>query len=301
MKPPQPFDLDDIESLPLVQMVSAGAPIHEGQVHRAWRAMVQTPGSIEVATPVVLKYMPSHVKLSIELACSLTSSVLHLPVPRGMVALANPAELQGLPTDARPLPGRAEVACYASVLRWPDDTAERAMGDDPSVTDFLWQRFCETKVAAPGAAWDELVANGDRHAGNFVYDGVRYWLIDHELSLKPIADAIKQMADQATRQQVIDHRARDNQVAQQMLRRRPRDHGILQQPRLFETRKRSLEVLAAKMRQWRTGTPSLDAIFTDAEIVLRGIIMRLPALALHLTDRLEHPTGPLLWTPSKSS
>lgn len=301
MATPRPFDPEDLDTLPVVQLVSAGAPIDVGQVHRVWRGLVQTPGSVQPAIPVVLKYMPSHVKLAIELACSLASAVLRLPVPRGMLALANPEELRGLPVDSKALPGRDEVLCYASVLRWPDDTAERALEGDPSINDFLWRRFCEHKTAAPGAAWDELVANADRHTGNFIYDGVRYWLIDHELSLRPIADSIRQMTDSATRQSVIDHVARDNQLAHQLLQHRPNDHGMLAQPRQFESRTRALEGLAVTMSHWRTGIATLDTVLLDAEIVLRGIILRLPALGLHLNQRLSTPTGPLLWTPSNDS
>lgn len=295
---PKPFDPDDLESLPVVHLMSAGAPIYAGQLNRVWRALVQTPGSVDSALPVVLKFMPSNVKVSIELGCSLASAVIGLPVPRGMVVLANPDELVGLPQQARPLPGRSEVLCYASVLRWPDDTAERALADDPAVTDFLWRRFCDTKLASPSAAWDELVANADRHTKNFVFDGARYWLIDHELSLRPISESIQRMTETAGRLSLVDHKADDNKVAHQLLQRRPADHGMLQQPKGFESRKQSLELLATRMAAWRTGDAALDAVLQDAETVLRGIILRLPALGLHLTDRISSPAGPLKWTPS---
>ena len=199
------FDPDDLASLPVVHLVSAGEAVYAGQVNRAWRALVQSPGSVEPALPVVLKYMDSQVRLAMELGCSLAAQALKLPVPRGMLVLANPAELRGLPQSARPLTGRREVLCYGSVLRWPEDTAERGIADDARVEDFIWQRFCETKTAAPGAAWDELVANDDRHTRNFIFDGARYWLIDHELALRPLADAVRQMAQAATRQLIINN------------------------------------------------------------------------------------------------
>jgi hypothetical protein len=52
------------------------------------------------------------------------------------------------------------------------------------------------------------------------------------------------------------------------------------------------------MAQWRTGTPQLDAVLTDAEIIVRGIILRLPALGEQLTQRLSSNSGPLLWESS---
>jgi hypothetical protein len=301
MSLPRPFDPDDLESLPVVQLMSAGPPIYEQQINRAWRGLVQAPGSVQPGFPAVLKFMPSNVKVSIELGCSLASAALKLPVPRGMLALADPSDLQGMPADAKSIPGRSEVLCYASMLQWPQDTMERVDKEDQAVADHLWNRFCHSNVASPGAAWDELVANPDRHARNFIFDGTRYWLIDHDLSLKPLAEAMREMTGQAGRQKILEHRASRNQVATQLLQRRPNDHGMLAQPRTFEARKRALETQVIAMSKWRTGIPSLDAVLQDAETVVRGIILRLPALALQLNERLEKPNGPLLWTPSTAS
>lgn len=298
---PKPFDPDDIASLPITHLVSSGAPVYAGQVNRAWRAMVQSPGSTGPALPIILKYMESQVRLAMELGCSLAAHVLRLPVPRGMLVLANPAELQGVPAKARPLSGRSELLCYGSVLRWPEDTVERAIDDDARVEDFLWQRFCATKTAAPGAAWDELVANDDRHTRNFIFDGSRYWLIDHELALRPLADAVRQMAQAATRQLVLDHRAPRNQVATQLNSRRPTDHGMLTQPPAFQARLKALEALVLRMQRWRTGVGPLDDVLTDAETIVRGIILRLPALGEQLARRLSSTSGPLLWESSTES
>lgn len=298
---PKAFDPDDPASLPVVHLVSAGEAVYAGQIHRAWRALVQSPGSVEPAIPVVLKHMDSHVRLAMELGCSLAAHALKLPVPRGMLVLANPAELRGLPEAARPLSGRSEVLCYGSVLRWPEDTAERGIEDDSRGEDFIWERFCSTKTAAPGAAWDELVANDDRHTRNFIFDGSRYWLIDHELALRPLADTVRQMAQAATRQLIIDHRAARNQVATQLRSRRPADHGMLIQPPVFLARKKALDALVHQMQAWRTDTPSLDAVLSDSETIVRGIILRLPALGEQLTRRISTTGGPLLWESSTES
>ena len=296
---PRPFDLGDLHSLPLVHLVSAGEPLRVGQVHRAWRGMVQTPGSVEMSIPVVLKYLPEQPKLAIELACSLASAVFKLRVPRGMLVLADRTLLPGLPADALSVNERGEVLCFASALRWPDDTAERALEGDPAVTDYLWHRFCSTNDAAPTAAWDELVANPDRHTGNFIYDGVRYWLIDHELSLKPLADSIRRMAEAAVRQAVIEHKAERNQVAAQLVERRPDDHGILDQVQPFESKKRALQGLEVTMRTWKTGSMTIDGVLELAYVVMGGIILRLPPLGLQLTERLAKPGGSLQWTTSE--
>lgn len=298
---PRPFDPDDIATLPVVHLVSAGEAIYARQVNRAWRAMVQTPGSTEPAIPVALKFMESHVRVAMELGCSLAAYALRLPVPRGMIVLANPAELIGLPSDAKRLSGRAEVLCYGSVLRWPEDTAEQVLDEDARVQNFLWQRFCATKTAAPSAAWDELVANDDRHPGNFIFDGSRYWLIDHELALRPLAESVRLMAIATTRQLILGHRAKRNQVATQLRSRRPDDHAIPAQVPAFLAKMRALDALVLRMQHWRTGVPKLDAVLTDAETVVRGIMLRLPALGEQLAVRLSSKSGPLLWESSTAS
>lgn len=294
MKSPRPFDVDDISTLPLVYMMSAGRPIHDGQVNRAWSALVQAPESTEPGISVVLKHLPSRVKLAIELGCSLAGQALKLPVPRGMLVLANPAHLLGLPADAVSLNPLGEVLCYGSVLRWPERA--RARTGDPSVDDFLWQRFCESAEALSGAAWDELVANGDRHAGNFVYDGVGHWLIDHDLALRPLSEVIRRMVDAQLRATLVEHRADRNQVVTQLMERRPDEGALMEQPKSFASRARSLEALAARMPHWKTSIPAVNDVLSDAETVVRSIVARLPALALQLSDRISKPSSSLQWT-----
>ena len=72
--------------------------------------------------------------------------------------MADPADLQGMPADAKPIPGRSEVLCYASMLQWPQDTMERVDKGDQAVADFLWNRFCHSSVASPGV--DRCHRNG---------------------------------------------------------------------------------------------------------------------------------------------
>jgi len=255
--------------------------------------MVQTPGSTEPAISVVLKWMPSRVKVAIELGCSLAAMAFKLDVPRGMLVLADVDALAGLPAAATPLPG-GRILCYGSVLRWPETARPR--DGDAAVDEFIWQRFCETTTAAPGAAWDELVANGDRHAGNLVFSDSRYWLIDHDKALAPLAEAVRRMTEQTTRDEVREYRAKQNQVATQLLQRKPADHGMLTQPTKFEARSRALELLANRMSNWRTGNGVVNDVLVDAETTVRGIISRLPALGLQLQDRLSRPPSTLSWS-----
>ena len=67
---------------------------------------------------------------------------------------------------------------------------------------------------------------------------------------------------------------------------------------IFLGRKQGLELLANRMPLWHTGVSGIDDVLQDAETVVRGITLRLPALGLHLNDRLSTSTGSLKWTPS---
>ena len=253
---------------------------------------------MEPCLPVALKWMSGGAhKLPVELACSLAAAELGLPVPRGVVVLAKGDQLPGLPGYAKPIAGTDDYLCYGSMHQWPDDSGVRQL-DDASATESTWRHLCDSPGAAPGAAWDELAANADRHAGNLVFDGNKYWFIDHELALQPIAKAMRHFAEQAARHQLIDHRARANIVADQLTRRRPNDHGLLAQPQRFARIETRMKLLADRVQQWSTSNAAVDPNWPMTEIVLRGIALRLPALGLMLNQRLQTPDASSLWNSS---
>jgi hypothetical protein len=292
------LDLEDTARPPVARLASSGLAISAGQVHKVWRGLVQVEGCMEPAVPVSLKWMSGAHKLPVELACALAGAELGLPVPRGVVVLAKRDQLPGLPVGAKSLPGSDDYLCFGSVHQFPDDSVARLLLDDEAVAEHTWRQLCATSAAAPGAAWDELAANADRHPGNLVFDGNKYWFIDHELALEPIAKAMKTFAVQAVRQRVLDHRARVNQVAAQLAHRRPNDHEMLAQPSRFARADQKLKLLADKLRDWSTGRTHLDEVWPMTEVVLRGIGLRLPALSMMLNERLGVPDSTSLWNSS---
>jgi hypothetical protein len=297
-----PADPEFWRSPPLMELNSGAVTLNAGQTHRVWRGLVQTPGSVELCLPVVIKWLPSGPKLSIELACAIASAMLRLPVPPGMLVLADPEQLPGLPIAAQRAAATAgRVLCFGSRLQWPDDTLERLRSDDIAVQDHTWNSVCAGKVGTRGAAWDELVANPDRHTGNLIFDGTRHWLIDHDLALQPLAPLMRRFAQRMVRMKVTEHKSAVNQLASQMARRRPSDHGILAQPDKFLAQRRRLQALMNFARSWVTGDAQIDAILVDAEIVLRSIDARLPALALMLNERLGVPEERTLWKKQEDS
>lgn len=293
------LDPSDTSRPPLARLNSGGLPINAGQVHKVWRGLVQVPGSMEPGIPVALKWMAGAHKLPIELACALAGAELSLPVPSGVVVLATRDQLPGLPAAARPVPGSDDYLCYGSMHQWPDDSSARLL-DDEAAAEHTWRQLCATQSAAPGAAWDELAANADRHVGNLIFDGSKYWFIDHELALEPMAKVMRTWAVQAARQRVIEHRARVNTVADELSRRRPNDHGILAQPARFARAQARINLVADQVRNWSTGHAQVDAVWQLTEVVLRGIATRLPPLALMLNQRLQVPDPKALWSSSST-
>ncbi|MBB1161488.1 hypothetical protein [Aquariibacter albus] len=291
------LDLDDTSRPPWARLMSGGLTVEAGQENKVWRGQLQVPGSTESCVPAVVKWMNNQPKVAIELACALAAAELKLDVPRGVVVLAERDQLPGLPVRAKPLPNTQDFLCFGSVHQWPDDSAVRML-DDAAAEEHTWRRLCEMPAAAPGAAWDELVANADRHTGNLIFDGHRYWFIDHELALQPLAQVIRRWAVQANRQRVLEHRARGNELAAQLARRRPSDHGLQGQPAKFQKAGQRLGLLADRMRQWHTGYPPVDDIWPMAEVVLRGIAARLEPLALMVNERLGVREGASLWNSS---
>lgn len=293
------LDPKDTSRPPLARLNSGGLPVFAGQVHKVWRGQVQVPGCTEPSVPVALKWMSGQVKLSIELACSIAGSELHVRIPHGVVVLAERDQLPGLPSTARPLGNGKDFLCFGSLHQWPDDSATRMM-DDEAAEEYVWQQLCRQPAAANGAVWDELAANPDRHVRNFIFDGKDYWFIDHEAALEPISKVMKQWAVQAARQSVIDFRAKKNLLALQLQQRKPKDHGMEQHSNALVRAQRRLEVVADRIREWRTGSSHVDVLWPLVEVTVRGIALRLPALPLMVHERLQTPEKKLIWNSSSS-
>jgi hypothetical protein len=241
-------------------------------------------------------------KLPIELACSMAGQLLPIPIPKGVVVLAERDQLPGLSGAAKPMPGSSLFLCFGSVHQWPDDTIARMLNDDAAADEFTWRQLCESGSAAPGAAWDELAANADRHTGNLVFDGAKYWFIDHELALQPIARMMRSFTAPSSRDRLLAYRSPANIVAGELVRRQPRNHELMSQPGRFTREEKHLKLLADKVRTWRTDYRFIDeSVWPMTEVVLRGIALRLPALALMLGERLRLPNPDSLWNSSTNS
>lgn len=291
------MDYNALIQLPVRQLMG-GAMLQTGDhVNKVWRAMTGIPGSTEPAMPMAVKYMEDRPVLAAELACSLAAQILRLPVPPGALVIAHPADLPELP---KRLTSLTHVVCYGSAFQWPDEATARPRSA-AGLEEWIWQQVCNSKQGASGGAWDELVANPDRHCENVVYDGATWWLIDHEYSLPSVAKVMKNFADTVARQSILDDCAPCNTLAENMVKRRPNDHGLHNQPSQMDKHRRALHLLCEAAKKWRTGIADVDATLEMTEVYLRSIHLRLPALALHLGQRLRQPDSKSLWDQPSST
>lgn len=258
--------------------------------------MTQVPMSTEPGIPMIVKWVEKKERLAAELACSLAARAFRIQVPAGVLVLAQKDQLQGLP---RRVTGRDQdvVLCFGSEFQWPDDTLARP-ADTDSAREWVWNRLCQSNQGAMGGVWDELVANEDRHTENVVFDGVRWWLIDHEKTITPLNKLMMKFAESTIRQTVVNHRAPSNPIVAEMVSRRPADHKMEALPQSMLGLRASLQWLADQAQAWHTGIAEVDTVLMMTHIYLRSIDIRLPALALHLHERLAKPAPVALWSQS---
>lgn len=286
-------DLQRWRDPPVYRMLSPGALLSGDHLNKVWRGMAQMPHSTEPGLPMIVKWVEKKERLAAELACCLAARAFRLQVPAGVLILAEKDQLYGLPK--RVVEGPADtVLCFGSEFQWPDDTLARPSNSD-AASEWVWTRLCHSAQGDTGGVWDELVANEDRHTDNVVFDGVRWWLIDHEKTLTPLAKVMMKFAEAVVRQAVIEHRAPANPIATEMVSRRPADHKMESLPQGLVNLRVRLHWLIEQVLRWKTGLADVDTVFMMTEIYLRSIDLRLPALPMHLHARLNKPVPPALW------
>ena len=291
-------DLQRWRTPPVYRMLSGGLLLPGRHENKVWRGLAQYPDNTEPGVSLCIKWVKRKEVLATELACSLAAQALKLQVPRGALVIADRDQLPGLPAKATEVAGN-RVVCFGSELQWPDDTIARPVGQE-AVEELVWRGICDTPQGPFGAVWDELVANEDRHFENVVFDGHRWWLIDHEFTLQPVAKAMKRFAETSIREGVIDYQSPENTLAEEVRSRRS-DHEMTKIPQSLNSSKQRLLWMVGQARRWRTGVSEIDTILMMAWYYLSSIELRLPALPLHLDRRLHKPSGQLEWPPSNKA
>lgn len=269
-----------------------GAELETGDhVHRVWRGQVATP-EMPRAKKMALKWLDGDHAIGVELACALAAQCFGIPVPAPGIVIALREFLPGLP----PSVAGETIILIGSEFKDAEIFYSRATPDNRAVEEFVWQRLCASETGPVGAAWDELVANEDRHYQNALFDGTGWWLFDHDRALMSAGPFCKAPIDIPLRLELKEFRAKCNHLAQQVVSRHRVNHGISDQPAKFNRHKEALSLQAEAARKWFHPDAKIQKIFVSTAILLEAIELRLPALAIHLQARTEQPSADDLWT-----
>jgi hypothetical protein len=280
---------------PIFTLSGTATPLKGDHLNLVWQGMAHRTGPIEEpGMPVVAKYFgQAPGKIAIELACGLAGVALDLPIPQPALVIADREFLPDVPAGASD-----QVLLFGSWFEPSQQLLRR-----PQNEKFVWNKVCESKAGAPGAIWDELVANDDRHYKNFLFDGAKWWLIDHDKALPPLAQLERQVAALigAGSQTLVEFRASVNQLAMKMLFHRPENHGMQTEAAAILRLKAQVDTMCLYVRAWTHENDQLNELLKHTSVVLDAIKLRLPAVSLLISRRLSHPEyGTLSWTSSQS-
>lgn len=252
--------------------------------HDAWHVRVVHADAGNQSLPMIVKRIPSQVTAAVEIACGLAARELRLNVPMAGLVVAEREDLPGLEDD---VPGDRFLLVGSHYQR-PDALYAEVVDNDPAAESLIWDSLCATSVGRQGAAWDELIANPDRHCENVLFDGTTWWLFDHDQALEPASSFATNTENQGARLDAIAFNAAENQLAEQLTRRYSGQlQAIMDQIRRLDTGGKRLHTLAHYAREWKHPDAEIQHVLQLIGVVLGLIHLRLPALAEKLQNRLS--------------
>ncbi len=241
----------------------------------------------------VFKRLPAD-RLAVELACAAAGTLLGNDVPRPCLVWADPAQLAA--GVATPQSAGPELMFGSAFVTQDAFFEHLASSDrDDALNHAVWSHFCgEAARAARGAAFDELVANWDRHMRNLRFDGARWWLIDHDNALAPVCGTPDLVSADAA------FKAHVNLIAAELATRRRDDHDMLATARRVGQARHKVQALAVVAGGWSDPDPAVQQVLRRAAQLLSVLARRMPMLEQMVGDRIGATTPtPLQWTPPK--
>jgi hypothetical protein len=244
--------------------------------------------------PMIVKAVRSQIVLAIEVACGMAARELRLAVPQPGLVVADRSDLPDI--DEGILGDR--LLLVGSHYQRPDALFAEAVENSPAAEEMIWTKVCESPLAPQGAAWDELIANPDRHCENVLFDGTTWWLFDHDQALAPAAAFAGGLSNTDARQEAIQFNAQVNLLADQLMRRYAgREKSIVDQHRKLEQGAKRLQALARYAESWTHKDQDVHSTLQLIGVVLGLIHLRLPTLAEKLQMRVNITApGNSLWT-----
>ncbi|MCA9420419.1 MAG: hypothetical protein KC592_05345 [Nitrospira sp.] len=153
-----------------------GAELVKGQgVEETWISDIYAESGPTTAYVKVLN--PN--QIISEVVCAMVGLALNLNIPKPFLVQV---DKPNLPHSIKWIPGENRKFCFGSENANSQSFSQLITRHQNKRDAFLtilfnWPGFKET-------AWfDEWVANGDRHAGNILWNGKTFWLIDHSHAL----------------------------------------------------------------------------------------------------------------------
>lgn len=284
---------------PIFELMSEPTAVAGEHLNMVWRALACPYGSSEPGSAMIIKGLCTPISLATELACALAGIYLKLPIPAPCLVLCDPELVIQLPEDLRERSMKASdgsLIYFGSMLVFEHPIRPAATAD-PRIIERIWNKLCSNEVAPAGAAWDELVANPDRHHENMTFDGEQWWLYDHDKALAPLAELFARLAEVDNRNTIATHRASRNQIASEMERRRCNMAPIGQRSKLMSRGSRTFDLMVSVVQQWTYDDTRVQGVLTLTADVLRSIGYRLPAIELLVEQRINtREMPPLLWS-----
>ncbi|MCA9462479.1 MAG: hypothetical protein KC590_10140 [Nitrospira sp.] len=167
------LSLDDIELaalLPGAQLVTG-----QGNVEETWISEIYAESGPTVAYVKVLNQN----QLASEVVCALIGMALNLNIPKPYLVLA---EKQNLPGSKKWLDGQNQKICFGSENA-KSPSFRQLLTLNPNRKKAIWNILLKWDGFKETAWFDEWIANDDRNVGNVLWDGKKFWLIDHSHSL----------------------------------------------------------------------------------------------------------------------
>lgn len=173
-----------LESIQLATLCSGAKRFDEGNATETWKGSIQTHFGQKVA---FIKVLPNNQLIS-ETACALLARALGLNVPPPYLVRVHKEQLRQSRKWGK---DETEKICFGSEeidhlslarILFPKRKG-KSVPVHPSVMIKIRQQVAACEGFQETAIFDEWIANGDRHEGNLLWDGRKFYLIDHSHSL----------------------------------------------------------------------------------------------------------------------
>lgn len=157
-----------MEEIKVARLLDGFSKFDDENVNPVYKGYIQTEFSDEPLSCFFKIVSPR--ELLVESICSLMARDLNLPTPEPylVVMRENVCPIEGNPN----IPAFGTVDAKSPSFRQYINTSRLKDSE-------IIERLIEWRDFASTAAFDEFIANGDRHIGNILYDGKKFSFIDH--------------------------------------------------------------------------------------------------------------------------